>query len=99
MGQSLRPFSAYAAAEFASQFDDFAKVYSEAHKSMLAKYKDEEGKIPEDKEEEANKDFQELLNIEIEFEMLRKIKLTDSDDIKITPNSVMLLKDILEITE
>lgn len=99
MEQRLRPFSAFAAADFAKQFDEKSKVFFDAKENTLKKYQDEEGKFIEEKEEEANKDFQELLNIEIEFEMMKKIKVTDGDDLKLKPQTVLMLESILEVTE
>lgn len=83
-----------------NRYYDEAGVVREEHTDpQVTGPEDAKAVLKLESQKEADAAFQELVGFEVEFELLKKISLKESDDIKLTPNSMLLLGDILDVTE
>ena len=106
--KELNPFSSLSLIKFIRELSEHSADYHKARLKLVEEYalKGEDdkpvvadGKFELDPErlEEFNEKFMELLQIEIEVELMKKITLPKDDSFTILPNDALLLEDILNL--
>lgn len=94
--QPIGSAKAWSLVKFLKEVEKHSKIFGELRKSLLEKYAkivDDKWVVNEGSQELIDKEFQELLNIEEEYEV-EPIKL--DDDIKLSAKDLLVLEDILE---
>lgn len=107
MQKEMSPASAYILGKFSAEVDKNGVSFSKAHEKLIKKYarKKKDGSpkmldstrydIPKGKLDAFNKEFEEVIEIEEEYELMKKVGL--GEDEKLTPRDAFLLEDILDI--
>ena len=71
------------------------RTVEEYRQEIVKKYADEEGKIPEENQEKANKEFQEVLDVDIKFKNPLTFTQKDFEGSKLTGLQVMQLSGFI----